>query len=226
MEKFETDRFAVQNVSVVRMLAAHYRVPYLSTLEMQRLMGILHLPLMSSTNWLFLIYRKFECFFLIITLILLVFFNSWIHKFDFMKCLALLLTILNFICPSSRVLYLDTDQSSVKTNDKNDVGNYRPISILSVISKVLAWKSFLKQVGRYLSDKTLLFNYQSGFRIRYSTETCPIPFTDYIIYGDPQGSSRYILFYLNKRFTRFIFHAYCNPKPIYTFKETRESILN
>ena len=66
-----------------------------------------------------------------------------------------------------------------KKNDKTDVGNYRPVSILSVISKVLE-RVVYNQLEGYLSDKNLLFDYQSGFRRKFSTETCLIHLTDFI----------------------------------------------
>jgi hypothetical protein len=48
-----------------------------------------------------------------------------------------------------------------KKNDKTDVGNYRPVSILSVISKVLE-RIIYDQVK--ITDNNLLFTYQSSFR--------------------------------------------------------------
>ena len=46
---------------------------------------------------------------------------------------------------------------------KTDISNYRPVSIPSVISKILE-RMIYDQFEEYLSKNKLLFNYQSGFR--------------------------------------------------------------
>ena len=66
-----------------------------------------------------------------------------------------------------------------KKNSKLDVGNYRPISILCTMSKILE-KSVHCQIIKYLNENDLLYNYQSGFRESFSTETCLTWLTDYI----------------------------------------------
>ena len=66
-----------------------------------------------------------------------------------------------------------------KKNSKLDVGNYRPISILCSISKILE-KSVHCQLVEYLKQNKLLYDYQSGFRFGYSTETCLIWLSDFI----------------------------------------------
>ena len=64
-------------------------------------------------------------------------------------------------------------------NSKTNVGNYRPISVLSVISEVFEKVVFM-QLSDYLSENRLLYEFQSGFRSSYSTDTCLIHLTDYI----------------------------------------------
>ena len=66
-----------------------------------------------------------------------------------------------------------------KKNSALDVSNYRPVSILSIISKVVE-KAVYEQLEQYLNSKNLLYNLQSGFRRGYSTESCLIYLTDYI----------------------------------------------
>ena len=66
-----------------------------------------------------------------------------------------------------------------KKNSRSDVGNYRPDSILSVVSKSLE-KAVYNQLEEYLSEKNLIYSLQSGFRGSYSTDTCLIYLTDYI----------------------------------------------
>lgn len=64
-----------------------------------------------------------------------------------------------------------------KRNDKNEVGNYRQVSILSIISKVLE-KVVYDQIETYLNENKL--SYKAGFIGRFSTDTCLVHLTDYI----------------------------------------------
>ena len=57
-----------------------------------------------------------------------------------------------------------------KKGDKNFEGNYRPVSILPVISKIFERTAF-NQIDNYLSKNNLLNTNQSGFRKAYSTDT-------------------------------------------------------
>lgn len=66
-----------------------------------------------------------------------------------------------------------------KKKSRLEVGNYRPVSLLSCVSKILE-KSVYVQVENYLSSKKLLYQYQSGFRAGFSTDTCLIFLTDFI----------------------------------------------
>ena len=67
-----------------------------------------------------------------------------------------------------------------KKNSRSGVGNYyRPVSILSIVSKILE-KAVYKQLEMYLSGNNLIYSLQSGFRGSYSTDTYLIYFTDYI----------------------------------------------
>ena len=59
------------------------------------------------------------------------------------------------------------------------MGNYRPVSILSCMSKILE-KCVYIQIEKYLDEKQLLYQYQSGFRPSFSTETGLIYLTDYV----------------------------------------------
>ena len=74
-----------------------------------------------------------------------------------------------------------------KKNDKTEVGNYRPVSILSIISKVFE-RVVYDQIQTYLDDRKLLYNFQSGFRPRFSTDTCPIHLTDFIKFQMDKGN--------------------------------------
>ncbi len=74
-----------------------------------------------------------------------------------------------------------------KKKSKLDVSNYRPVSVLSCVSKILE-KSVYVQVESYLSSNDLIFRFQSGFRPGYSTETCLIYLTDFMKQKISQGN--------------------------------------
>ena len=66
-----------------------------------------------------------------------------------------------------------------KKNSSLEAGNYRPVSILSIVSKILE-KSVHSQLVTYLDHNNILYEFQSGFRSRYSTDTCLIHLFDYL----------------------------------------------
>ena len=66
-----------------------------------------------------------------------------------------------------------------KKGSKLDPGNYRPVSILCAISKVIE-RLVYEQINTYLSNHKLMFEFQSGFRRSHSTDTCLLYMTDYI----------------------------------------------
>ena len=63
---------------------------------------------------------------------------------------------------------------------KTDPGNYRPVSILSIISKILE-KVVWEQLSEYLECNNLMYDLQSGFRQSFSTDSCLIHLSDYIL---------------------------------------------
>ena len=56
-----------------------------------------------------------------------------------------------------------------KSGNKDDLDNYRPISILPILSKILE-KAVFHQLHSYRSKNSLLSPYQSGFRASHSTQ--------------------------------------------------------
>ena len=66
-----------------------------------------------------------------------------------------------------------------KKGSRVEAGYYRPVGVLSVLSKVLE-RAVHKQLGEYLAKRDLLYKNQSGFRGSYSTDTCLVGLTDYI----------------------------------------------
>ena len=64
-----------------------------------------------------------------------------------------------------------------KGGDNNILGNYRPISVISVIGKIME-KIVYCQVQEYLLQNNILTNCQSGFRPKFSTQTALLNVTE------------------------------------------------
>ena len=64
-----------------------------------------------------------------------------------------------------------------KAEDKRKCENYRPISIMPVVSKVFE-RAVFNQVYRYLCENSLLSRFQSGFRPKHSTLSTLIQMCD------------------------------------------------
>ena len=67
-----------------------------------------------------------------------------------------------------------------KKEDPHLTDNYRPISLLPVISKVFEKVAF-KQVYNYFDKNKLLYKSQYGFRKKHSTELAGLEFNDKIV---------------------------------------------
>ena len=67
-----------------------------------------------------------------------------------------------------------------KKGDKNDFGNYRPISILPIFSKCLE-KVIYKRIDRFLHTHNTLTDSQYGFRKNRSTQTALLHQKEYIL---------------------------------------------
>ena len=70
-----------------------------------------------------------------------------------------------------------------KKEAKTKPKNYRPISILQLISKIIE-RIIHDQTRAFLDENKILFAYQSGFRKHYSTDTCLSHFTDLKVRND------------------------------------------
>ena len=101
------------------------------------------------------------------------------------KCLLLLLLLYHHgfqliieVWRLPRYLEISKSHTNFKTGSKKDANNYRPISVISVFSRMLE-KIVHDQLTEYLVTNKLLTPNQSAFRKLYSTVTSLINGTDY-----------------------------------------------
>ena len=73
-----------------------------------------------------------------------------------------------------------------KNGSKTDPSNYRPISLLPLLSKVFE-RVVLNQTEEFLSLNKVLYDYQSGFRKNHSTDTFLSFLNDKILKGFDDG---------------------------------------
>ena len=87
-----------------------------------------------------------------------------------------------------------------KKNDNTETGNYRPVSILNIVSKILE-RVVYDQFESYLLQNKLIFEYQSGFRRGFSTSTCLTHLSDHIRFQmDKSNFTGMVLLDLQKAF--------------------------
>jgi integrase len=79
-----------------------------------------------------------------------------------------------------------------KEGDKSNCGNYRPISVLPVIAKILE-KLICDQLREFLNENNIS-KQQSGFRKLYSTETSLLQITDKWLMNIDKGLINSVLF--------------------------------
>ena len=91
------------------------------------------------------------------------------------------------ICPPpDGVILRHPSSARVKKGDRSDPGNYRPISILSVVSK-LCEKLINWQLSSYLEKNHVRAQSQHGFRSGHSTETAMLDTVSYLISNRDAG---------------------------------------
>ena len=74
-----------------------------------------------------------------------------------------------------------------KKDSKLDYSNYRPISLLSNIKKILE-KLMYKRLYTFLNNNNIIFNLQFGFRQQYSTSHALINITENTIKALDDGN--------------------------------------
>ena len=80
-----------------------------------------------------------------------------------------------------------------KNSDPQEFINYRPISLLPTLSKILE-KVVQKQLYRYMTENKLLTNSQYGFRTNHSTEHATVEFVDRIAQSIDKGEIPFSIF--------------------------------
>ena len=87
-----------------------------------------------------------------------------------------------------------------KKGSKTDPKNYRPVSLLPLVSKIIE-KVIHNQTEIFLNKNKILYKYQSGFRKSFSTNSCLTLLTDKINKGFESGKyTGLILIDLQKAF--------------------------
>ena len=81
-----------------------------------------------------------------------------------------------------------------KSGDKKIRGNYRPISILSIIAKLFE-KLVCAQLNPFLTENNILSSCQSGFRKNYSTASALLANTDSWLLNMDAGMINGVLFW-------------------------------
>ena len=108
---------------------------------------------------------------------------------------------------SARVILL------FKKGKTENLDNYRPISILLTVSKLLE-RAVHKQVGDYLREHNILSPYQCGFRKHHSTEFSALSLADTIRRNIEQGQLTGAVFIdFQKAFDRIDHHLLLNKLP-------------
>ena len=80
-----------------------------------------------------------------------------------------------------------------KQGEQNDLNNYRPISVISVVAKVFERIAY-DQLYAYLADNDFINKYQSGFRTIHSTVAALLKAPDSWAYNVDRGKVNAVVF--------------------------------
>ena len=86
----------------------------------------------------------------------------------------------------------------LKKGDRDDLNNFRPISVISVMAKVFE-RIVYDQLYAYLEEHNIICKYQSGFRAIHSTVTALLEATDTWAYNIDRGKINAVVFLDLKR---------------------------
>ena len=81
-----------------------------------------------------------------------------------------------------------------KSDDRRKCENYRPISIIPIVSKVFE-KEIFRQLYCYLSKNELMSRFQSGFRPKHSTLSALIQLCDQLLKNRDNGKMNCVAFH-------------------------------
>ena len=76
-----------------------------------------------------------------------------------------------FLEDGANILAKPIAKTLYKTGSKTNSENFRPISLLPLISKFIQ-RIVYDQIDNYFLQNNILYNYQSGFRKNHSTNLC------------------------------------------------------
>ena len=101
------------------------------------------------------------------------------------------LSMVNGVFPSSRKI---ANMIPIhKSGPCNDPNNYRPVSILPVLSKIIE-DHVAKSLLVFLQEKNLIYRAQSGFHPNHSMETALIKVTDNLFFNMDKDNTSGLVF--------------------------------
>lgn len=113
-----------------------------------------------------------------------------------------------------------------KKNDRNKIENYRPISLLTTISKVFE-KVIFTQISNYFQCNNLLNECQYGFRKSHSTELAAIRLVDKITSDLDSGKIPFNIFIdLSKAFDTIDLKIFISKLKYYGFDSLSLALIN
>ena len=108
----------------------------------------------------------------------------------------------------------------IKKGDQHILDNYRPISLLPVVSKVFE-KVVFNQLYQYVTDNNLIFTSQYGFRKLHSTELASLELVDRVFQHLDKGKLPLSIFLdLSKVFDTLDHHILLNKLKFYGLSST------
>ena len=112
-----------------------------------------------------------------------------------------------------------------KAKDKELLSNYRPISVLSSVSKIFEY-AIADQLTKYLIDNNLFSPNQYGFRAQHSTELAALNLVDQLTYKMDRGKIPLNIYIdLSKVFNTLKFEILLDKLAYYGIKGIANSLI-